>query len=283
MPRAASACAAAGAPLDPAPRSDADRARADRVGERRAYRTYSAYARAVARVLEDEPIEPLRARAAGPVARGSPPTLPDVPELGRDGVGREPPPRAVRPRGSRRSGAGGTAASRATPRTATTSGVRDATSRLSPYLKLGMLSPRRCARVARRPGRGSGRPSCSGATGSSTSCTTIQTSPSAPVDPRYERVPVARRRCRLRGLVPGRDRIRPRRRRHAPARRGGLPAEPRAHGLRELPLQAPARRLAARRALVPLRTSSTATCRRTRAAGSGSRAPGSTRRPTSAS
>ena len=43
-----------------------------------------------------------------------------------------------------------------------------------------MLSPRRCARVARdAPARASGRPSCSGATGSSTCCTTIRTSPSA--------------------------------------------------------------------------------------------------------
>ena len=56
----------------------------------------------------------------------------------------------------------------------------DGTSRLSPYLKLGMLSPRR-ARASHVTGRRRevGRPSCSGATGSSTCCITTPTSPTA--------------------------------------------------------------------------------------------------------
>ena len=94
---------------------------------------------------------------------------------------------------------------------------------------------------------------------------------------------VARWRCRVRGVVPRRDGVRPCRRRHAPARRDRLPAEPHPHGLRELSGASTCTSTGGVESAGIAGTSSTATCRRTRAAGSGSPAQGSMRRPTSAS
>ena len=78
------------------------------------------------------------------------------------------------------------------------------------------------------------------------------------------------------------DRLPDRRRRHAPARRRGLDAQPGADDHGQLPRQGPPPRLDAGRPVLHGSTSSTATCRRTTTAGSGSPAPGPTPRRTSA-
>ena len=129
--------------------------------------------------------------------------------------------------------------------------TRRATSRLSPLLHLGVVSPRAAGRDGRRRGRRqvAGRAAVA-------RLVPVRAAPhpdlaDRAVDARFERDRVARRRRRLRGLVPRRDRLRAGRRRHAAAGDRGLRAEPRADGLRQLPRQAPADRLAPRRALVP--------------------------------
>jgi deoxyribodipyrimidine photo-lyase len=119
----------------------------------RPIRTYSAYARAVARALSDEALEPseLDLRGSLRTVQGDA----GVPDPARLGV-------AGGPRSDRRGGEsaglaqlrsrrdGGGLAEYADWRDDV--GRPDATSRLSPYLKFGMLSPRRCAAVARRAG-----------------------------------------------------------------------------------------------------------------------------------
>ncbi len=119
-------------------------------GDGHAYRTYSAYARAVARVLADEPVATLTLELEGRLRAAPPLELPD--SLGTRGS------RASELRG------GETAGLAALRRWRDGGGLSryaahrddvwraDGTSRLSPYLKLGMLSPRRCARVARDAG-----------------------------------------------------------------------------------------------------------------------------------
>jgi deoxyribodipyrimidine photo-lyase len=114
-------------------------------------RTYASYARAAARRLDDvhpAPVpEDLRARLLAPPA---PPAVPDIAELGLTGAVGDLP--------------GGETAALARLRRWRDEGLehyaarRDdipddaATSRLSAYLKLGMLSPRRALSVARRAG-----------------------------------------------------------------------------------------------------------------------------------
>ena len=112
------------------------------------YRTYFAYARAVGRVLEQEPIALRRLELQGRLLEAPRADLPDVAELGVEGS------TSSRLRGGETTGLAalrrwrdGGLASYAAHRDDVWRD--DATSRLSPYLKLGMLSPRRCARVAR--------------------------------------------------------------------------------------------------------------------------------------
>jgi deoxyribodipyrimidine photo-lyase len=114
-----------------------------------AYRTYSAYARAVGRVLDDEPIAPQMLELDGRLRAAPLVELPD----------------ALAATGTTASDLrGGESAGLAALRSWHRGGLAryaahrddvwrpDASSRLSPYLKLGMLSPRRCARVARDAG-----------------------------------------------------------------------------------------------------------------------------------
>jgi deoxyribodipyrimidine photo-lyase len=147
--RAEEACEEAGAPLTL--HHDQTLVEHERVAsaDGHPYRTYSAYARAVSRVLDDGFAEPFKLALHGHL-RDAPRA--DVPELGELGV-----------TGSTSSELrGGETVGLAALRTWRDDGglaryaahrddvwQRDATSRLSPYLKLGMLSPRRCARVAR--------------------------------------------------------------------------------------------------------------------------------------
>ena len=116
-------------------------------------RTYSAYARAVGRVLRAPADAPERSRPRRPAARARPARgrLPDADELGL--ARRGPDLRGGETAGARAPArAGATARSADYARTATTSPTTAATSRLSPYLKLGMLSPRRCLAAAERAG-----------------------------------------------------------------------------------------------------------------------------------
>ncbi|MEO9175618.1 MAG: deoxyribodipyrimidine photo-lyase [Gaiellales bacterium] len=148
--RAGAACAALGAPLTL--HHDQTLVAHDRIrsAEGQPYRTYSAYARAVARVLDDEPVATTTLELRGrlrPTEHAA-----DVPELDELGV-------TGSIRGTLRGGEtaglaalrawrdGGGLARYAAQRDDV--GQPDATSHLSPYLKLGMLSPRRCAGVAR--------------------------------------------------------------------------------------------------------------------------------------
>jgi deoxyribodipyrimidine photo-lyase len=150
--RASRACADAGAPLEL--HHDQTLVEHDRIAsaDGHAYRTYSAYARAVARVLDDGVVEPVRLVLQD---RLRPAPRADVPEPSELGVS-----------GSTSSGLrGGETAGLAALRGWRDDGGlsryaahrddvwrRDATSQLSAYLKLGMLSPRRCTRVARDAG-----------------------------------------------------------------------------------------------------------------------------------
>jgi deoxyribodipyrimidine photo-lyase len=144
--RAAALLASAGAPLTL--HHDQTLVEHDRIAgdEGRPYRTYSAYARAVARLLPDAPFEPLELELQGrlhPVGARA-----EIPDLARPGsalAGGETSGLAAL-RAWRDDGL----ASYADRRDQV--GRPEATSRLSPYLKLGMLSPRRCAAVARRAG-----------------------------------------------------------------------------------------------------------------------------------
>ena len=151
--RASSTCAAAGAPLEL--HHDQTLVEHARIAsaEGHPYRTYSAYARAVARVLAEEPPATLRLELRGRLRPAE--TLADVPELDELGVGA-----AVRTalRGGETAGLAALRAWRDGGGLARYAAVRDlvgrpdATSRLSAYLKLGMLSPRRCAQVAHAAG-----------------------------------------------------------------------------------------------------------------------------------
>jgi deoxyribodipyrimidine photo-lyase len=114
-----------------------------------AYRTYSSYARAVSRVLEDEVVEPVALVLRGHLRGATRAVVPEFEELGVTGSSAS---------GLRGGETAGLAALRRwrdggglTRYAARRDEVwrRDATSQLSAYLKLGMLSPRRCARVAR--------------------------------------------------------------------------------------------------------------------------------------
>jgi deoxyribodipyrimidine photo-lyase len=151
--RARRACAAVGTPLTL--HHDQTLVEHDRIrsAEGQPYRTYSAYARAVARVLDDEPVATMRLELKGrlrPVEH-----VADVPEAGELGL-------AGSIHGTLRGGE--TAALAALRAWRDNGGLAryaarrddvgrpDATSHLSPYLKLGMLSPRRCGRVARDAG-----------------------------------------------------------------------------------------------------------------------------------
>jgi deoxyribodipyrimidine photo-lyase len=148
--RAAATCAKAGAPLTlHHDQSIVEHARI-LSAEGHAYRTYSAYARAVTRVLEAEPVATRRLVLKDRLRHLE--RLAEVPELDELGV-------RGSTRGTLRGGEtaglaalrrwrdGGGLAAYAAQRDDV--GRPDATSHLSPYLKLGMLSPRRCARVAR--------------------------------------------------------------------------------------------------------------------------------------
>jgi deoxyribodipyrimidine photo-lyase len=151
--RAAKACEAAGAPLEL--HHDQTLVEHGRIqsAEGQPYRTYSAYARAVERVLAEEPVATLRLELQGHLrALDEPVELPSPEQLGVRGSthgtleGGETRGLAAL-RGWRD---GGGLAHYAAHRDDV--GRPDATSHLSPYLKLGMLSPRRCAKVAREAG-----------------------------------------------------------------------------------------------------------------------------------
>ena len=119
-------------------------------GDGHAYRTYSAYARAVARVLADEPVATLTLELEGRLRAAPLLELPD--SLGARGS------RASELRGGETAGLAALRRWRDGGGLSRYAAHRDdvwranGTSRLSPYLKLGMLSPRRCARVARDAG-----------------------------------------------------------------------------------------------------------------------------------
>jgi deoxyribodipyrimidine photo-lyase len=110
-------------------------------------RTYSSYARAVGRVLEHRPIAPERHDLAGRLlAPDAPAEVPDAAALGLAGA-------APDLRGGETAGLArlrrwrdGRLADYAAERNEV--GDDGATSRLSAYLKLGMVSPRRCLAVA---------------------------------------------------------------------------------------------------------------------------------------
>jgi deoxyribodipyrimidine photo-lyase len=115
----------------------------------RPYRTYSAYARAIHRELDADPALPDALDLTGRLRAVD--TAAEVPALAELGIAEGP----------RSELAGGETAGLALLRAWRDGGLADyarqrdqlgrsdATSRLSPYLKLGMLSPRRCAAVAR--------------------------------------------------------------------------------------------------------------------------------------
>jgi deoxyribodipyrimidine photo-lyase len=114
-------------------------------------RTYASYARAAAGRLDDaEPAAVPEELGARLLAPASPPVVPDAAELGLPGVAGElaggETAALERLRRWRDGGLAGYAARR--------DEIADdtATSRLSAYLKLGMLSPRRALAVARRAG-----------------------------------------------------------------------------------------------------------------------------------
>jgi deoxyribodipyrimidine photo-lyase len=148
--RAIAACAAGGAPLTL--HHDQTLVEHDRIAsaEGHPYRTYSAYARAVARLLDGEPVASETLELKGRLRPVK--LVAEVPELAELGV-------TGSTRGTLRGGEtaglaalrawrdGGGLARYAAHRDDV--GQPDASSHLSPYLKLGMLSPRRCARVAR--------------------------------------------------------------------------------------------------------------------------------------
>jgi deoxyribodipyrimidine photo-lyase len=150
--RAATACADAGAPLTL--HHDQTLIEHDRIAsaDGHAYRTYSAYARAVSRVLDDEPVEPLQLGLQSRLRAAQRAAVPELAELGvadslASGLrGGETPALAALRRWRDDGGLAHYAAHRDDV------WRRDATSHLSAYLKLGMLSPRRCARVARDAG-----------------------------------------------------------------------------------------------------------------------------------
>jgi deoxyribodipyrimidine photo-lyase len=146
--RALESCAEAGAPLTL--HHDQTLVEHERIhaADGHAFRTYSAYARAVTRALQDEPIDPERLELRGRLREAPRADVPELAELGVEGS------TASRLRGGETAGLAalgrwrdGGLARYAAHRDDVWRA--DATSHLSPYLKLGMLSPRRCARVAR--------------------------------------------------------------------------------------------------------------------------------------
>ncbi len=149
--RAASSCAAVGAPL--VLHHDQTLVEHGRLATAKGHphRTYSAYARAVARVLAVEPPRVTRLELRGRLRPAE--AVADVPALDELGLG---PAVLTSLRGGETAGLaalrvwrdGGGLARYAAVRDQV--GRADGTSHLSPYLKLGMLSPRRCAQVAHR-------------------------------------------------------------------------------------------------------------------------------------
>ena len=161
----------------------------------------------------------------------------------------------------------------------------DATSRLSPYLKWGCLHPRQLLR--RLDGRN--RPHDTFAKELAwrdfyadvlDALARVGVAVVEPADGRHAR----RRRARAAderfdGVVRGTHRLPDRRRRHAPARRRGLDAQPGADDHGELPRQGPPRRLDPRRPVLPGAPRRRRPRRRTTTAGSGSPAPGTDAAP----
>ena len=129
--------------------------------------------------------------------------------------------------------------------------LADDTSRLSVHLRFGTLSPllARGARPRRRRRRGQRVPL------RARLARLLRRGPAAPPRGGPDRVPgalpghasVGRRPGRARGLEGGRDRLSRRGRRHAPAARHGLDAQPGADDRRLVPREGPPSRLAARR------------------------------------
>ena len=126
---------------------------------------------------------------------------------------------------------------------------RRATSRLSPHLRFGEISPRQVWHAAARapaasPATGC-RPSSASSSGASSPTTCSTSSPTSRNDRCAAASPaftVARRPGRVPGLVPRPDRLPDRRRRHARALAHRLHAQPRADGRGLVPDQAPAAR-----------------------------------------
>ena len=169
--------------------------------------------------------------------------------------------------------------STATARAATTTIAADATSRLSPYLHFGCVSP---GRLRRAPTNGEERMRC--VRPAALLARLLRPAPrrasrDAGGRPAASRRPLARRPRRARGLEGGDDGLSARRRGHASAARRGLDAQPRTDGDGLVPRQGPRDRLARRCAPLLRPPCSTATWRRTSATGNGSRAPAPTRRP----
>ena len=164
--------------------------------------------------------------------------------------GRRPAARAGRRRPAGASAGSSTGRCRATPTATTPSGV-DGTSRLSPYLHFGCLSPRE---LEQRLPRGAGAEAFQRQL-----CwrdfhhhVLLHNPDNAhrEFQPRYRQLRWSRDRRAVRCLVRRRDRLSARRRRHAAAAARGLDAQPCAARGRLVPDQGPRHRLALGRALV---------------------------------
>ena len=135
----------------------------------------------------------------------------------------------------------------------------DGTSRLSPYLRFGIISARQCVPPRARPGapgprceRESRSGSTSSSGGSSTStCSREPTAAAAELAAGVRRDGVEPRSRGAGGLGRGTNRLSDRRRRHATAAPDRLDAQPRSHDRRQLPDEGSAHRLAGRRTRVP--------------------------------
>ena len=130
----------------------------------------------------------------------------------------------------------------------------DRTSRLSPYLKLGVVHPRQLlAETAGAPLEGARPPSRASSRGGSstpTCCTHFPDSAWSDLQP-GRRADLRRAGGRDRGVADRAHRLPDRRRRDAAAAGRGLDAQPGADDHRQLPDQGPARVVAGRRAALP--------------------------------
>ena len=158
----------------------------------------------------------------------------------------------------------------------------DGTSRLSPYLHLGVLHPRSLLGGGRRRARRTPT-SWPGASSTPTCCGTRPASAWADLKPALAGMAYDEPGGRDRGVAHRHHRLPDRRRRDAPAAAHRVDAQPGPDDHRLLPDQGPARVVAGRGAALPRPARSTATWPPTTTAGSGWPAPAPTPRPTSGS